>query len=521
MKYSTLLTGFLLSLAFLGTPTALAETIIPLVPTIDLQNSITPIINGKSEIEIGKRLYLDAGSSSVPQNTPLQYIWTINDQSTQEGKETFYTFEQPGEYTISLTIKSETASKTVVRKIFAYREMVSFLYNGPVASFSSNILSAQELAKNNGIFLNVIQGEDGTPILTEDAVYRALANKLDSVKTSHTLIAGPYTTDVLPALNKLGYDQDGGDTAPAEGWNHIVILTTNEPIWLFKNVIERLSRLISTKELILIQQDPFAVLNFFLQSKDTEHFKQKLPTEDYAIISGETPPGMRWALLSQGLNRAIENGIPASVLSFLLIIPLILSWIAFFKQVIGIETLGLLKTLILVISFYILGIKYGSFILLYIILIGMLMRLVLSKITLFYIPKVTLTLSFATLAVLGLLIIGSYFNLTFGIDTSSGQRALLSIVPMLLIAFQTDKLSYHIFSKNSNHKELIALAATYIEVVIAFGIARIDYLRYVLFALPELIIFAFILQYLISSYTGLRVVEIFRFREILLQDLEE
>ncbi|MFN7160242.1 MAG: 7TM domain-containing protein [Candidatus Gracilibacteria bacterium] len=513
MKYALLLTSFFLAFSLQASP-ILAQDIAPTVSTIDLQNSISPIITGKSEIEIGKRLYLDAGSSSVPQNTPLQYIWTINDQSTQEGKETFYTFDTPGEYTISLTIKSDTASKTVMRKIFVYREMVSFLYNGPLASFTSNIQSAQELAKNNGIFLNLIQGDDGSPILTEDAVYRALSGKLDSVKNSQTLIAGPYPTDVLPALNKLGYDQDSEGT-------HVIILTTNEPIWLFNNVIARLSRLVDAKELILIQQDPFAVLNFFLQSTDIEHFKQKLPEKDYAIISKNTSPGMRWALLSQGLNKAIENGIPASVLSFLLIVPLILTWIAFFKQVIGIETFGLLKTLILVLSFYILGIKYGSFILLYVILMGVLIRIVLSKFTLFYIPKVTLTLSFATLAVLGLIIIGSYFNLTFGIDTSSGQRALLSLVPMLLIAFQADTLSYHIFTKNSNYKELLILLATYFEVVIAFGIARIDYLRYILFALPELIIIVFILQFLISRYTGLRAIEVFRFRELLLQDLEE
>lgn len=479
-------------------------------------STINPIIESAENVQIGKRIYLDASKSAIPlDGTSLRYSWE-SEGKKQDGKEAFFTFTTPGVHTVTLRIEGGGKTKEVTKEIFTYQKIVTFLYTGNASTFENTMPAIYKLASQNGVLLHVLGNGKKETLMSEDGILQELLQNTSLINSSTDILAGPRSTDVLSAYKK--YIALGNLTD--KEMEHHLILTTQSDYWLFSKVLKRIATGLGDSDIVLVNQDPFASLNFLLQSKDFSHFKQKFDTKDFEVLSSKTYDTPWWLPLSTGINQAISNNIPSSLLSFLLLIPFILALIAFFKQCIGIETLNILQTLILILSFYILGIKYGTFILFLVIFLGIILRTLLQPRIQFYIPRVTLTLSFTSLAILLLLLIGSYFNITFGVDTSSSQRALLSTLPMLLIAFQADKLSYKIFS-NTGKKELIVLLATYLEVILAFYLARVEIFRLVLLALPELVLLAFVIQYSISQYTGLRLVEIVRFRALLLQDLEE
>jgi hypothetical protein len=211
------------------------------------------------------------------------------------------------------------------------------------------------------------------------------------------------------------------------------------------------------------------------------------------------------------VNLIVAQGVPIQTVTLLLMLPIIATLVAFFRQVIGIKAFGIYTPSIItfaLLAFDPNGIKYGIAIFASVILVGMISRLVLKHFRLLYLPRVAITLSIVSLAILGILVLG-------GNQQRTGL-ASISIFPLLIMITLTEKFVATQIEKG-NRIAFILAVETLIISVIGYYLVSWKALEALLLNYPWIVLLTFIINFSLGKWTGLRLTEYFRFRKILRQ----
>jgi hypothetical protein len=210
--------------------------------------------------------------------------------------------------------------------------------------------------------------------------------------------------------------------------------------------------------------------------------------------------------ISPIVNYFIHAGVPRETVELLLILPIIATFIAILRQVVGIKAFGIYTPSIIIFAFLATGLKYGIVIFASVIIIGMLARYLLKKLRILYLPRVAITLTIVSLAMLGVLVIGGSFQRT--------GLAAVRIFPLLIMITIVEKFVAAQIEKGNKTAVLLAVETLVISVA-GYFIASWQSLIAVLEAYPLIILFTIPINILLGKWTGLRLTEYFRFREIL------
>ncbi|OGI17533.1 MAG: hypothetical protein A2Z52_02220 [Candidatus Moranbacteria bacterium RBG_19FT_COMBO_42_6] len=207
------------------------------------------------------------------------------------------------------------------------------------------------------------------------------------------------------------------------------------------------------------------------------------------------------------INFFLNEGVPLETVILILMLPIIATFIAFLRQVVGIKAFGIYTPLIITFAFLATnGLKYGIAIFVAVILAGMIMRFVLKPFRLLYLPRVAIMLTVVALAILLMLTFGGSFRRT--------GLAAVSIFPILIIITLVEKFVAVQIEKGNKTAVILALETLLISIV-GFYIASWQGLANFLSAKPWVILFAFPINLLLGKWTGLRLSEYLRFKEIL------
>lgn len=209
------------------------------------------------------------------------------------------------------------------------------------------------------------------------------------------------------------------------------------------------------------------------------------------------------------INFIVSQGVPIQTISLLLMLPIIATLVAFFRQVIGIKAFGIYTPSIItfaLIAFDPNGIKYGIAIFVSVILVGMVTRLILKHFRLLYLPRVAITLSIVSLAILGILVLGGSLQRT--------GLASISIFPLLIMITLSEKFVATQIEKGSRVASILAIETLIIS-VIGYYLVSWKALEALLLNYPWIVLFTFIINFSLGKWTGLRLTEYFRFRKIL------
>ncbi|MFZ2299795.1 MAG: 7TM domain-containing protein [Candidatus Moraniibacteriota bacterium] len=205
----------------------------------------------------------------------------------------------------------------------------------------------------------------------------------------------------------------------------------------------------------------------------------------------------------------VEQGVPLQTVTLLLMLPIVATLVAFFRQVIGIKAFGIYTPSIItfaLLAFDPNGLKYGIAIFISVILVGMVTRLMLKKFRLLYLPRVAITLSVISLAILIILVIGGLYNRT--------GLAAISIFPLLIMITLAEKFVATQIEKGSRIAFILAIETLVIS-VIGYYLVGWDGLTTLLLGYPWIVLFTFLINFSLGKWTGLRLTEYFRFRKIL------
>lgn len=211
--------------------------------------------------------------------------------------------------------------------------------------------------------------------------------------------------------------------------------------------------------------------------------------------------------ISPIVNFFLQEGVPFDTVVLIFMLPIIATFIAFLRQVVGIKAFGIYTPLIITFAFLATnGLRYGIVIFIAVIVIGMLMRFVLKPFRLLYLPRVAIMLSVVAVLILVMLVFGGNLRRT--------GLASVSIFPILIMITLVEKFVSVQIEKGNKTAMILALETLIISVV-GYYIASWPTLIRLLIAHPWIIIITLPINIFLGKWTGLRLTEYFRFKEII------
>lgn len=203
----------------------------------------------------------------------------------------------------------------------------------------------------------------------------------------------------------------------------------------------------------------------------------------------------------------VDQGVPLETIILLLMLPIIATLIAFFRQVIGIKAFGIYTPLIVTFSFLATnGVKYGIAVFLTVLIVGMLMRFALKPFRLLYLPRVAIMLTVVALFILGILVLGGNLKRT--------GLASVSIFPILIMITIVEKFIAVQIEKGDKMAIRLALETLIIS-LIGYYLAIWSPLLKFIAAYPWAVLLTIPINVLLGKWTGLRLSEYFRFKDVI------
>jgi hypothetical protein len=200
------------------------------------------------------------------------------------------------------------------------------------------------------------------------------------------------------------------------------------------------------------------------------------------------------------------QGVPIETIGLLLIFPIIATMIAFFRQVVGIKAFGIYTPSIVIFAFLATGIKYGIVLFLSVILVGMTIRFAMKRLRLLYLPRVAITLTFVAIVMLVVLAVGGSLQRT--------GLAAVSIFPLLIMITLVEKFVTAQVEKGTKNAIFLALETLIIS-LIGYYLASWQWLIHFILAYPWIVLLVIPLNIFMGRWTGLRLAEYYRFKEVL------
>jgi len=210
--------------------------------------------------------------------------------------------------------------------------------------------------------------------------------------------------------------------------------------------------------------------------------------------------------MSQIINYIIQQGVPEETILLILMLPIIATVIAFARQIIGWKAFGIYTPLITAFAFWAIGLKYSLIIFLTVLVIGMFTRFIIKKLRLLYLPRIAIVLTVVSLIILAL----------FVIIGSIGKNGLLhaSIFPVLILITLLEE-----FIGAQTKKGLRAAIILSCETLLLSGVCYYliiwPWLQNALLAYPWIILLTILFNIAVGKWTGLRLSEILRFRQVI------
>lgn len=204
----------------------------------------------------------------------------------------------------------------------------------------------------------------------------------------------------------------------------------------------------------------------------------------------------------------VEQGVPIQTVLLLLMLPVVATLVAFFRQVIGIKAFGIYTPSIItfaLLAFDPNGVKYGIAIFISVIMVGLVTRYILKSFRLLYLPRVAITLSIVSLSILIVLVIGGMYNRT--------GLASVNIFPLLIMITLAEKFVATQIEKGSRTAFILA-AETLLISIVGYFLVSWQALTTLILHFPWVILFTFLINFSLGKWTGLRVTEYFRFHKI-------
>lgn len=208
----------------------------------------------------------------------------------------------------------------------------------------------------------------------------------------------------------------------------------------------------------------------------------------------------------------INNGIPAENFFLVLSIPFVALVITFFRYIIGVRSFSIYEPLIIAYALYfissdfLVGLKFGIPFILAIWLVGEIFSRLSKKSRLHHFSIISLKLSLASFFVIGVLFAAVYL----------GRSGFFSINALPLIIMITLLEAVSVFqAKKGNFEANVLTLQTLLLAIISYLLISTERFSNLLISNYYLVFMAILAIYWVGRYSGLKLSEFIRFRNVL------
>ena len=470
-------------------------------------NDLRPVIGGADIIGVDKNIILDASATFLPlPDQPATYEWNLGNGTTIYGEEVVTSYSQAGNYIVTLTVTQGTETASISKEIFAYNKLVLLLTD--VSERVENIQNLKDDAAQEGTLVFVIDSYDSTTaFMSEEALYNKLNDNLSVLANANGVAVWTSRGSGINALTRLVQQGvEKGDTKIGDALNtKSIIVITEENIGTLSRIMQGNFNIIEPKQMIITRQ--YELRNYIAaESDDVFLMDLEKSVSDYKVVNKETGRISILNSISYLVSFMVSKGIPSNTVVLLLMLPIIATIIAVLKQVIGITTFGLYTPSIITLSFLALGLKFGLAILFIIIITGALVRRILDRFHLLHIPRIAIVLTMSTLIILLTLALGTYLGIS--------SIATIAVFPMLIMTTLAEKFVSALGGKGFFAALLLMLETAFVS-LICYWVVEWNYLQNLILGHPEIILLLIFFNYALGRWSGLRLIEYIRFREVM------
>ncbi len=215
------------------------------------------------------------------------------------------------------------------------------------------------------------------------------------------------------------------------------------------------------------------------------------------------------------IQFAVEQGVPIATVTLILMLPIVVTVIAFFRQVIGIKAFGIYTPALVTFAFlaigfeadsFMKGLKYGTSIFIAVILVGTVMRIFLKRFRLLYLPRMAIVITVVSFTTLAILIAGGLFQRT--------GLASVSIFPILIMIALVEKFVSTQIEKGFR-AALILSAETLVISLVCYIIISWRGLIIFIQEYPWVVLLTIPINMILGKWTGLRFSEYLRFKDVI------
>ena len=195
-----------------------------------------------------------------------------------------------------------------------------------------------------------------------------------------------------------------------------------------------------------------------------------------------------------------------NVFGLLIMLPLGALLIVFFRTFIGVNTFGTFMPILIAIAFRETQLFWGVVMFTSIVFIGLIIRFYLENLMLLLVPRLA---SILILVVIMMLLV------SFVSNSFDGERIVsIALFPMVIVAMTIERMS--ITWEESGAREAIQQGfGSLLIACLGYLVMTNEYLSYLFFVFPEFLFVILGLCLLMGRYTGYRLVELYRFRDLL------
>jgi hypothetical protein len=194
-----------------------------------------------------------------------------------------------------------------------------------------------------------------------------------------------------------------------------------------------------------------------------------------------------------------------SVYAALLLVPVGAFLLVFMRNVIGVRALGTFMPVLIALAFRETGLLGGLLLFSLVVAIGLMFRFYLERLRLLLVPRLSAVLTIVVLLMLGLSMLSQKLGWEVGLS--------VGLFPMVILAMVIERMSI-IWEERGAHEAMIEGLGSTVIAILTFLLMGLEVVQYLVFVFPELLLVVLGLTIAMGRYSGYRVSELIRFREL-------
>jgi len=465
-----------------------------------------PQIVSESSVEVGKNIIFKPDTSSLPEGAVIRsYLWEFGNGQFSSQEEVAHVFKTPGSYNVRLKISwlpegvNVQESSEFTKEVFVFERAIFLLTD--LTKSPERIEALRQSAQDQGVYLHMIQADAG--LRSTNEIVKRIEQELQGIIESQSVVVWSDQVEFFSLLNHFS------DRLAFQEKDLVVISDGN--ISLLKNILNATYSVLQPKRIIITRRE---ALDEFFTTKDQDVLEViRNRGYDYDVIDATSYQSIDlFSVGSYAMGYLKQQGVEDSVLLLILFLPVIVTLVTFLRLVIGLSTVGARLPIIFTYSFLVLGWWWGGAIIVILALISYIFRLYFFKSHLLYTAKVGILTSILGLVLLFLLGAVLYFD--------GMQFDFSSALMIVILASMIDRVG-----GAEGERGIWSLFVVFLETLlissVCFFFISWEWLQILLLSHPEVIILFIGANVFMGRFTGLRLMEYFRFREVLKYTEEE